>query len=167
MQTKAIHEIDQNPNDQYWMEQALRFAREAANMGEVPVGAVLVDHNGLRAGGANGPISRIDPTAHAEIIALRTAANRSGNYRLVGTTLYVTLEPCLMCMGAMIHARIDRLVYGAPDPKSGAAKSLYQIGNDQRLNHTIEIQGGILQDKCANLLRTFFRQRRTTRSNGQ
>ena len=146
--------------DEYWMQQALRHAEEAAENGEIPVGAVLIDENGLLAAAGNSPIINRDPTAHAEIIVLRSAAKRLQNYRLPGTTLYVTLEPCIMCMGAMIHARIDRLVYGATDPKTGAVSSVYKIGNDGNLNHQIVIHSGILSEQCSILLKTFFQSKR-------
>jgi tRNA(adenine34) deaminase len=146
--------------DEYWMQQALLQAEKAAVKGEIPVGAVLIDQDGLLAAAGNSPISRQDPTAHAEILVMRYAAKQLQNYRLPGTTLYVTLEPCIMCMGAMIHARIERLVYGAADPKTGAAVSVYAIGSDGRLNHRIEISGGILAERCSFLLKTFFKARR-------
>lgn len=146
--------------DEFWMEQALAQAMDAAKMGEVPVGAVLVGEEGLLAAAGNSPIRLNDPTAHAEILALRKASEALKNYRLPNTTLYVTLEPCIMCMGALIQARVGRLVYGATDPKTGAAASVYTIGRDGRLNHDIEIRGGILADRCGDLLRTFFRNRR-------
>lgn len=147
--------------DGFWMERALSRAVDAARMGEVPVGAVLVGPEGMLAEAGNSPIRFHDPTAHAEILALRTASASLGNYRLPNTTLYVTLEPCIMCMGALIQARISRLVYGAADPKTGAASSVYAIGRDGRLNHDIEIRGGILADRCGELLRTFFKSRRS------
>lgn len=146
--------------DEYWMREALVHAEKAADHGEIPVGAVLIDQNGLLAAAGNSPISRQDPTAHAEILVMRHAAEQLQNYRLPGTTLYVTLEPCIMCMGAMIHARIDRLVYGAADPKTGAAASVYAIGSDGCLNHRIEISPGILAERCGSLLKTFFKARR-------
>lgn len=146
--------------DEFWMEQALTQALDAATMGEVPVGAVLVGDVGLLAAAGNSPIRLSDPTAHAEILALRSAAKDLQNYRLPNTTLYVTLEPCIMCMGALIQARVSRLVFGATDPKTGAAASVYTIGRDGRLNHDIEICGGILADRCGELLRTFFKNRR-------
>ena len=146
--------------DEYWMHQALVHAEEAAFNGEIPVGAVLVRENMLLAAAGNSPIHTLDPTAHAEIIAIRSAAARMQNYRLPGTTLYVTLEPCIMCMGALIHARIDRLVYGATDPKTGAATSVYSIGNDGFLNHKIRIRSGVLAQQCSTLLKTFFKSRR-------
>jgi len=147
-------------SDEQWMRVALEQARAAAGLGEVPVGAVLTAGGVLIATAGNGPIGLCDPTAHAEILVLRRAAGIIGNYRLTGTTLYVTLEPCLMCMGAMIHARIDRLVFGAFDPKTGAALSQYRIGSDDQLNHRLAITAGILEDECSALLRDFFRRRR-------
>jgi tRNA(adenine34) deaminase len=142
------------------MQQALLQAEEAALKGEIPVGAVLIDNNGLLAAAGNSPISRKDPSAHAEMLVIRSAAERLENYRLTGTTLYVTLEPCIMCMGALIHARIKRLVYGATDSKTGAAGSIYSIGNDGHLNHKIEIRDGVLAEQCSTLLKTFFKTRR-------
>jgi len=143
------------------MEHALQQAENAAKIGEVPVGAVVTDGHSMLAAAANAPISSIDPTAHAEITAIRAAAQAIGNYRLVGATLYVTLEPCLMCMGAIIHCRIARLVFGAFDPKTGAAVSCYQVGSDGLLNHDLQVEGGLLEDRCGDLLREFFRQRRS------
>jgi tRNA(adenine34) deaminase len=151
------------PTDEYWMEQALHHAEEAGRQGEVPVGAVLVGVDGLLAGAGNSPIRLFDPSAHAEILTVRTAAQRLGNYRLPATTLYVTLEPCIMCMGALIQARVSRLVFGATDPKTGAAASVYAIGSDGRLNHSMTICGGILADRCAALLKNFFKERRADR----
>lgn len=147
-------------HDIYWMQQALFHAEETALKGEIPVGAVLIDNNGLLAAAGNSPILHKDPSAHAEMLVIRSAAERLDNYRLTGTTLYVTLEPCIMCMGALIHARVSRLVYGAADPKTGAAGSVYSIGNDGHLNHKIEIRGGILAEQCGILLKTFFKTRR-------
>lgn len=142
------------------MRAALKEAKQAASRGEVPVGAVLVANNTKISAAGNSPIHASDPTGHAEIIALRRAGIALGNYRLPGTTLYVTLEPCIMCMGAIILARVDRLVYGADDPKSGAVVSKYTIGRDNQLNHTIDVTGGVLGDECSQLLTTFFRARR-------
>ena len=142
------------------MNLALEQARRGANHGEVPVGAVLVEDGRVIGAAFNQPILGCDPTAHAEILALREAARQKQNYRLAGTTLYVTLEPCIMCMGAMLHARVRRLVFGARDPKTGAARSLYQLGGDERLNHSIEITDNILSEACAGLLRQFFQARR-------
>lgn len=149
--------------DEKWIKKAILEAMAAAAQGEVPVGAVLVRDNQLISTGRNGPIALNDPTAHAEINAIRAAAATLENYRLPGTTLYVTLEPCVMCIGAILHARIDRLVYGAPDPKSGAISSVYNIGQDGLLNHTLEIEGSVLEHKCAALLKDFFGKKRQTR----
>lgn len=145
--------------DSGWMQTALEHARQAARRGEVPVGAVLIKDNVKLGNGYNSPISAYDPTAHAEIIAMREAAAKLKNYRL-GGTLYVTLEPCLMCMGAIIHSRIERLVFGASDPKTGAAESLYQVGTDSRLNHALVVEGGLLADESSQLLKDFFIKRR-------
>ena len=145
-----------------FMELALAQAREAATRGEVPVGAVVVSPAGeLLASDGNRTIELADPSAHAEMLAMRAAGIKLGNYRLTGCTLYVSLEPCVMCAGAMVHARIGRLVYGATDPKTGAIESVYQIGCDGRLNHRLEVEGGILADEAASLLRNFFRERRS------
>lgn len=157
---KAIPAAASLQTDEYWMQRALDYAKEAGKRGEVPVGAVIIGEDGFIAGGGNAPIGSQDPTAHAEIIALREAAKKTNNYRLPETTLYVTLEPCLMCMGAMIHARVTRLVYGARDPKTGAAASVYSIGSDGRLNHDIEITRNILAEPCSLLLKEFFKSRR-------
>jgi tRNA(adenine34) deaminase len=152
-----------NANDQKWMEKALSLAEKAAQQGEVPVGAILVKDDVLIAEASNSPIKDNDPTAHAEITALRQGAKALKNYRLPGTTLYVTLEPCIMCMGAIIHARIERLVIGASDPKSGAAFSVYNIGSDNLLNHSMIIDSGICEDECRELLKSFFKSRREAR----
>ena len=146
--------------DESWMRQALTAAQAAAARGEVPVGAVLVWGGELIATGGNACIAGNDPTAHAEIVALREAAQRLGNYRLEGCTLYVTLEPCAMCAGAMFHARLARVVYGAPDPKTGAAGSLLDLFANSCLNHQTRVQGGVLAGECGALLQDFFRQRR-------
>lgn len=148
------------PGDELWMRHALRLAERARQAGEVPVGAVLVRDAVLLAEGWNCPIATHDPTAHAEIVALRAAGQAVGNYRLVDTTLYVTLEPCVMCMGALSHARVGRIIYGAPDPKRGAAGSALQLADAEFLNHRIEIRGGVLGDPCSEALRAFFRERR-------
>lgn len=150
-------------DDEHWMRLAIGYANEAASCGEVPVGALIVGADGFLAGSGNGPIASHDPTAHAEILVLRAAAGLLNNYRLPATTLYVTLEPCVMCMGALIHARVERLVYGAADPKTGAAGSIYTIGSDGRLNHDIIIEGGVLSEQCAALLKDFFRAKRRDR----
>jgi tRNA(adenine34) deaminase len=146
--------------DREAMEAALAEARLAAEAGEVPIGAVLVRADEIVARGQNSVIRTNDPTAHAEIVALRAAAQAIGNYRLNGCRLYVTLEPCAMCAGAMIHARIDRLVYAAADPKAGACGSVLEVVNHPRLNHQIVVEQGILGDESSELLRWFFRERR-------
>ncbi len=146
--------------DVRFMRRALELAREAERQGEVPVGAVVVAEGAIVGEGFNAPIGEHDPTAHAEIRALREAARRLGNYRLPGTTLYVTLEPCAMCAGAMIHARIERLVYGAPDPRTGAAGSVFHIADSDRHNHRLDITAGVLAQESGELLRAFFRARR-------
>jgi len=142
------------------MRRALALANRAGDAGEVPIGAVLVKANTLIAEGWNCPIGTNDPTAHAEIMALRAAGSHLGNYRLIDTVLYVTLEPCVMCMGAIIHARVKRLVFGAPDPKRGAVCSALQLADSEFLNHKVEYQGGVLKEDCGNLLRGFFQERR-------
>ena len=146
--------------DTRFMRRALELARCAGAAGEVPVGAVVVLDQEIVGEGSNRPIGLSDPTAHAELLALREAGERIGNYRLVGATLYVTLEPCAMCAGAMIHARIERLVYGATDPKSGAAGSVFDLTGSEMLNHRIEVTAGVLAEECGQLLRDFFRARR-------
>ncbi|WP_416260758.1 tRNA adenosine(34) deaminase TadA [Gibbsiella quercinecans] len=147
-------------NDEYWMRQALQLALRAQEEGEVPVGALLVLDNQVIGEGWNRPIGRHDPTAHAEIMALRQGGAVLQNYRLLNATLYVTLEPCVMCAGAMIHSRIGRLVYGAADIKTGAAGSLLDILRHPGMNHQLAITAGVLADDCAGMLSAFFRQRR-------
>lgn len=142
------------------MAQALERARAAGDRGEVPVGAVLVRDGQLLGEGGNAPISAHDPTAHAEIAAIRQAAGRCANYRLPGTTLYVTLEPCAMCAGAIIHARVERLVFGAFDDKSGAAGSVTNLLEPGLFNHTCRVTGGVLRERCGAVLSEFFRARR-------
>lgn len=143
------------------MEIALKRATESAELGEVPVGAVLVDQHGeILASSGNNTIGDHDPTGHAEIRVLRLAAKKLENYRLPETTLYVTLEPCAMCASALVHARIQRLVYGAVDPKTGAISSVYRIGVDGKLNHTFSITGGVLEKDCRKILQIFFQNRR-------
>ncbi len=149
------------PKDSDFMQQAINLANHAASQNEVPVGAILVQDNKIIGQGWNQPITSNDSTAHAEIIALRRAAKKLNNYRLINTTLYVTLEPCLMCVGAMIHARIKRLVFGAYDPKSGAIQSVFNFLDSKKLNHNIVYQGGILEQQCGELLTTFFQKRRS------
>jgi len=146
--------------DQHWMQQALMLAERAAAAGEVPVGAVLVDGEDCIAEGWNQPIGRHDPTAHAEVVALRAAGVSQANYRLTGTTLYVTLEPCLMCVGAIVHARVQRLVFGAGDPKSGAVTTCVHGFDLPGLNHRVEWSGGVLADACGDILKQFFLRRR-------
>ena len=148
-----------NP-DLEFMQHALEEARAAAFAGEVPVGAVLVRDGVVIARAGNRTIRDIDPTAHAEIVALREASRALGNYRLAGVTLYVTIEPCSMCAGAMIQARIPRLVYGCDDPKGGAVRSCFQILSDARLNHRVEVTTGVLADECAAVIQSFFAARR-------
>jgi tRNA(adenine34) deaminase len=147
-------------NDEEWMRYAFELARQAQAIGEVPVGAVVIYEDKIIGQGFNKPISHSDPTAHAEIMALRDAASHQGNYRLPGTTLYVTLEPCMMCAGAMVHARIDRLVYGAADPKTGVIDSHQQVFTEKTVNHKIKVSGGVLADECGELLSAFFKVRR-------
>jgi tRNA(adenine34) deaminase len=143
------------------MAQALDCAREAESAGEVPVGAVITDATGVViARAANAPIARRDPSAHAEMLALRAAGRALGNYRLPGCVLYVTLEPCAMCVGALVHARVARIVYGAPDPKTGACGSVFDLAASAKMNHRIEVKGGVLQEESAALLRQFFAARR-------
>lgn len=142
-----------------WMQMALEEAEKARALNEVPVGAVVVKDGEMIAVGSNAPISSVDPTAHAEVIALRRAAQRLNNYRLPGVTLYVTLEPCLMCIGAMVHARIARLVFGAYDPKLGAVMST-KLLDSEMLNHKIAYEGGVLEPACSHLLKSFFLQKR-------
>ncbi len=150
-----------NHNDEQWMQQALTLAHKAEENGEVPVGALLVKDDEIISEGWNQLITKNDPTAHAEILALRSAANQINNYRLVDTTLYVTLEPCAMCATALIHARVKRVVFGAYDPKAGAAGSLFDILGTDKLNHKIDVTGGVLEDQCSELLQQFFRVRRS------
>jgi len=142
------------------MQFALDEAREAAEAGEVPIGAVVVREGAIVARGQNRVLRDVDPTAHAEMVALRAAAAAIGNYRLPGCTLYVTLEPCAMCAGAMIHARLDRLVFAAADPKAGAAGSVLSVLNHPQLNHQMQVEQGLLANESAELLRSFFRERR-------
>ena len=146
--------------DQEYMQVALELARQAAEAGEVPVGAVIVRDGEIIGRGSNAPISHHDPTAHAEIQAMREAAATIGNYRLVGCTLYVTLEPCAMCSGAIQHARIARLVYGARDPKTGACGSVIDLMAEDRLNHHTVVEGGVLAEACGAILSNFFAARR-------
>lgn len=148
-------------DDEYWMHQALDLAQRAWDEGEVPVGAVLIDEQQqLLGSGYNQVIQRHDPTAHAELLALRAAGASINNYRLNHTTLYVTLEPCCMCAGALVHARLKRLVFGAFDPKTGAAGSVFNILTSDTLNHRVAVAGGCLEDVCSTMLKRFFKERR-------
>ncbi len=147
-------------SDEHWMKIAIDQAQNAADRSEVPVGAALVSDNKLLAAAGNSPISSNDATAHAEIVVIRAACKTLANYRLPGTTLYVTLEPCVMCFGAITHARIERLVFGAYDPKTGAIESCFQFGLRNPLNHQVQFTGGILQEECSLLLRNFFAEKR-------
>lgn len=147
--------------DVSWMQKALAQAREAQAAGEVPVGAVLVRDDEFIAQGWNRPIGTSDPCAHAEVLAIRAAAARLNNYRLPDCTLYVTLEPCTMCAGAIIQSRLKRVVYGAADPKTGAAGSVFEILGTRKLNHYVEVEGGMLADECGSLLTEFFRDQRS------
>lgn len=146
--------------DEDWMRYAIRMAQRAEQQGEVPVGAIIVSHNTCIAEGWNQPIQNHDPSAHAEVMALRKAGQYVQNYRLTDCTAYVTLEPCVMCMGALAHARIKRIVFGAYDPKRGAVCHALQLADADFLNHTMQWQGGVLENECAELLTDFFRARR-------
>jgi tRNA(adenine34) deaminase len=146
--------------DEDFMRAALEEARLAAAAGEVPIGAVAVLHGNVIARGQNRVLRDVDPTAHAEIVAMRAAAYAIGNYRLLDCELYVTLEPCAMCAGAMVHARLARLIYGASDPKAGAVESVLQVLNHPRLNHKMPVTAGSLASECGEILRDFFRARR-------
>ena len=147
-------------DDRYWMQRALELAARAGEKGEVPVGALLVRDDQIIGMGANQPLTSRDPSAHAEIVALRDAGGREENYRLPGSTLYVTIEPCTMCFGAMVHARVARLVYGAAEPRAGVCVSNLQLPEQDFYNHRIEVEGGVLAEQCGELMRTFFRGRR-------
>ena len=148
-------------SDSDWMRLALQQAQLATGVGEVPVGAILVRGDEVLAEGFNCPIGSHDPTAHAEIVVLRQAARKLGNYRLPGTTLYVTIEPCAMCIGAMIHARVERMVFGALEPRAGAVISSQRLLDATHFNHRVSYTGGILADECAAIMRQFFRTRRS------
>lgn len=146
--------------DQFWMQRALELAQKAQSLGEVPIGAVLVKDDQVVGEGYNSPIGQHDPTAHAEIMALRDAAQRLGNYRLLNTTLYVTIEPCVMCAGALIHARVKEVVFGAREPRTGAVGSVFDILQSSTLNHRVEVRGGVMESDCSTLMQEFFKQRR-------
>jgi tRNA(adenine34) deaminase len=151
---------DASAQDLAYMQHALALATRAESEGEVPVGALVVLNGEIIGEGWNRPIVSHDPTAHAEIVALRAAATKLDNYRLTGATLYVTLEPCPMCAGAMVHARVARVVYGAPDPLAGSAGTVFNLLNAAALNHQAEVQGGVLAGECSRRLKTFFQSRR-------
>jgi len=157
----ATHE-----SDTFWMQHALKLANRAESEGEVPVGAVIVYNNEIIGEGWNRPIIDNDPTAHAEVMALRAAAKKINNYRLLDTTLYVTLEPCIMCTGAIIHSRVKRVVYGAKDSKAGAVESAFTILGTDCLNHQVDVDGGILADGCGQILTDFFRKKRKEKKQG-
>ncbi len=148
------------PSDEQWMQRALELATKAEQEGEVPVGALVVFDNECIGDAWNRPISTNDPVGHAEIIALRAAALHQANYRLPDSTLYVTLEPCVMCAGAIIHARVSRVVFGAYDAKAGAVSSVFKILGTDRLNHVVDVTGGIMESECAGVLQEFFRNKR-------
>ena len=153
-----------NEQDLEFMQLALVEAQKARALGEVPVGAVLVSDNQVIATGHNQPISNNDPSAHAEVAALRAAGHNLSNYRLPNTTLYVTLEPCMMCCGAIMHARISRVVYGAADAKTGCVHSVLNLFDNPQLNHHTMVEGGVLADECAQILKDFFKERRAQAS---
>jgi tRNA(adenine34) deaminase len=152
--------MNQAELDRQFMEQAIEQAQLAAAANEVPVGAVLVRDGKVISKGFNKPITNHDPSAHAEMLALREAAKAEENYRLPGSTLYVTLEPCAMCSGAILHARVDRVVFGATDPKTGAAGSVLDVFSSKQINHQTSVEGGVMSEECGQLLRSFFKERR-------
>jgi len=161
--SESHNSADRRPEttpDEIWMEEGLRCAQRALEAGEVPVGAIVVSDGQILGRGWNRNITASDPTAHAEVIALREASATVGNHRLEGCELFVTIEPCAMCAGAMVHARIQRLVYGADDPKAGAVHSVMEVLNHPQLNHKIEVRSGVLAGRSAEMLQTFFRSRR-------
>jgi len=159
-QVNHLQPLSGNEADQYWMKHALGLAQQAKNFGEVPVGAVLVFDNQIIAEAHNQSIMCCDPSAHAEIQVLRKAAEKINNYRLINTSLYVTLEPCMMCAGAIVHARVNQLIYGAVDKKSGAVVSHMQVLDQPFLNHSVQHRGGILQTACGEVLSQFFKEKR-------
>lgn len=150
----------ENLTDEFWMDFALAEARQAVRVGEVPIGAVIVLNDEIIGRGHNQPIRSCDPTAHAEIMALREAARRIENYRLTNATIYVTIEPCAMCAGAIVNARIQRLVYGAVEPRQGAVDSIFQICTNSSLNHQVEVTAGIKEEDCKAIMQRFFKARR-------
>ncbi len=155
-------DIESLMDDEYYMTLAIEQAKRAEKLDEVPVGAVIIDASGnLISVGHNRPITSCDPTGHAEMVAIRSAAEKLGNYRLGNTRLYVTIEPCIMCMGAIIHARMAKVIYGASDPKWGAAGSLYDFSSDTRLNHNLEIVSGVCLNETREMIKSFFRKKRS------
>jgi tRNA(adenine34) deaminase len=146
--------------DESWMKFALELAQQAQESGEIPVGAIIVQEEQIIGRGCNQPIKYHDPSAHAEMVAMRDAGQNISNYRLIDTTLYVTLEPCVMCTGALMHARVDRVVFGANDPKAGAAGGKFNLLEDPRFNHQINVTGGVLAEECAQILKQFFKSKR-------
>lgn len=158
---------EQESLDIFWMQHALELANRAESEGEVPVGAVVVYDEQVIGEGWNRPITDNDPTAHAEIMALRSAAKKINNYRLLDSTLYVTLEPCIMCTGAIIHSRVKRVVFGALDPKAGAAESAFNILGTDCLNHQVNVEHGILATECSHVLTDFFRKKRKEKKRGR
>jgi tRNA(adenine34) deaminase len=158
--TAVIDNSERDSLDLFWMQHALQLADRAAALGEVPIGAVLIKDEQIIGEGWNSPISSHDPTAHAEIMAVRVAAHKLGNYRLLDTTLYVTVEPCVMCAGALVHARIKEVVFGASEPKTGAVSSAFSVLTAPQHNHQIVVRGGVLASEAAERLQVFFRSRR-------
>ena len=156
----TTHDVPTTASDEFWMEEALRAAQRALEGGEVPVGAVVVHAGEIVGRGWNRNLTDFDPTAHAEVIALRQAGAKLGNHRLGDCELFVTIEPCPMCAGALVHSRVKRVVYGADDPKAGAIHSVMEVLNHPRLNHQTEVRGGVLAGRSAELLQSFFRSRR-------
>lgn len=157
---------EQNELDIFWMQHALELANRAESEGEVPVGAIVVYDEQVIGEGWNRPIIDSDPTAHAEMMALRSAAKKINNYRLLDTTLYVTLEPCIMCTGAIVHSRVKRVVYGASDPKAGASESAFKILGTDCLNHQVDVERGVLAAECGQVLTDFFRKKRIEKKRG-
>lgn len=157
---KILMSDERDSLDQFWMQRALELARHAGSLGEVPIGAVLIKDDQIVGEGFNSPISQQDPSAHAEIVALRDAARRLGNYRLLNTTLYVTIEPCVMCAGALVHARVNEVVFGADEPRTGAGGSVFDILQSSKLNHQVTVRGGVMASESASLLQQFFKDRR-------
>jgi tRNA(adenine34) deaminase len=162
--TNPLSNIAEIPTDEFFMEEALRSAQRALEAGEVPVGAIVVCGGKIIGRGGNRNLTDCDPTAHAEIIALREASAALGNHRLEDCELFATIEPCAMCAGALVHARLKRLIYGADDPKAGAIRSVMQVLNHPNLNHRMEVRAGVLAGRCAEILQTFFRLRREEKS---